>query len=134
MIDIESDVVAQVQTNVRTSYPSLTVYSEYLRKPASFPHVTLIEMSNTSYMPTATSGYANNHARLMFSMEVFSNKRNGKKAEAEHIANLVDETMIGLGFARTMKQPIANLEDATIYRIVARYQAVVSESGTIHPI
>jgi len=39
--------------------------------------------------------------------------------------------MAGLGFTRTVKTAIPNLENATIYRMVGRYKAVVSKNKTI---
>jgi len=134
MIDIEPSVISAVQTSVRTSYPTLTVYPEYIRIPASFPHITVIEGDNRSYSPSATSGFANNHAVVMYTVDVYSNRKNAKKAEAKAIMALADSAMLALGFFRISNQPLPNVADSTIYRIVARYRAVVSASETIHPI
>ena len=134
MIDIEKQVISVVQTSVRTQYPLLTVYTEYIRQPSSFPHISLQEMDNSSYLQSATSGYADNHNRVMYQLEVYSNKKTGRKTEANAIYDLADSALMGLGFVRVAKTPLPNLDDSTIYRIVGRYRAVVSKSDTIHPI
>jgi hypothetical protein len=63
----------------------------------------------------------------MYEVNVYSNKTIGKKSECKEIAAIIDEQMLALGFARTMLQPIPNLDDATIYRMVGRYSAIISK-------
>ena len=60
---------------------------------------------------------------------MYSDKANGKKAEARAIADLVDKTMQGMKFTRTFYQPLPNL-DRTIYRITLRWEAVAGEPIT----
>ena len=64
-------------------------------------------------------------------MNAYSNKATTKKSECKAIIAAVDEIMIGLGFTRNTKTPI-NLDEATKYRIFARYTAVVSKNKTIY--
>jgi hypothetical protein len=66
-----------------------------------------------------------NHANLMYQVDIFSNLTSGKKAECKKILKVVDEKMSEMGFVRILCEPIENLEDATIYRITARYNAIV---------
>ena len=61
----------------------------------------------------------------MYEINVYSNRQNGRKKECRNILNVADETIVGLGFTRTMLSPVPNLADATIYRLTARYQAVI---------
>ena len=72
-----------------------------------------------------------NHSTLMYEVNVYSNKKTGKKTECKKIITLVDEAMSALGFTRIMLQPIPNMDDATIYRMTARYRAVVSKDKVI---
>lgn len=57
----------------------------------------------------------------MYEVNVFSNKTGYKKSEAKAIMDTIDDQFAALGFTRTMCNPVSNLQDATIYRIVARY-------------
>ena len=131
MIDIENMVFNAVATDIRTEYPDSYVVGEYVKTPPRFPCVSLIEMDNQSYQRTEDSGGSENHASLMYEINIYSNKTTGKKAECKAIASLIDERMLALGFARTMLQPIPNLDDATIYRMVGRYSAVISKNKEI---
>ena len=78
MINIESEVFDHVANAVRTAYPSVFMSSEYILAPSQFPHVSLIEMSNTAYDRTQTSGDLENHASLMYEVNIYSNKKSGK--------------------------------------------------------
>lgn len=132
MIDIENEVFNAVATEVRTKYPGIYIVGEYVKTPPKFPCVSLVEMDNQSYQVTEDSGSSENHAVLMYEANVYSNKTTGKKSECKAIAALIDERMLALGFARTMLQPIPNLDDATIYRMVSRYSATVSKNKVIY--
>lgn len=60
---------------------------------------------------------------VMFEINVYSNKSEGKKTECKSIAKAIDEKMFSMNFRRLAFTPVPNLEDATIYRIIARYSA-----------
>lgn len=132
MIDIENEVFNTVASVVRAAYPGIYVVGEYVKTPPKFPCVSLVEMDNQSYQATEDSGSSENHASVMYEVNIYSNKSVGKKSECKAIAALIDERMLALGFARTMLQPIPNLDDATIYRMVGRYSAVISKNKSVY--
>jgi len=132
MIDIENEVCNTVAAVVRAAYPGIYMVGEYVKTPPKFPCVSLVEMDNQSYQATEDSGSSENHASVMYEVNIYSNKSVGKKSECKAIAALIDERMLALGFARTMLQPIPNLDDATIYRMVGRYSAVISKNKSVY--
>lgn len=132
MINVENEIFDRVAKIVRESYPSVFISGEYIRSPSKFPFVSLIEMSNTAYDRTQTSDSLENHASLMYEVNVYSNKTKGKKSECKAIAALIDSELATLGFSRTMLQPIPNMDDATIYRMTGRYTAVISKDKAIY--
>lgn len=132
MIDCENEIFSTVAKVVQTAYPSVFISSEYVRTPSKFPFVSLVEMSNTAYDKTQSSGGLENHASLMYEVNVYSNKTSGKKSECKAIAALIDNELATLGFSRTMLQPIPNMDDATIYRMTGRYTAVISKDKAIY--
>ena len=132
MIDFENDIFNAVATVVREKYPDIYMVGEYVKTPPKFPFVSLVEMDNQSYQRTEDSGSSENHVSVMYEVNVYSNKTVGKKSECKAIAALIDEQMLALGFARTMLQPIPNLDDATIYRMVGRYSAIISKNKVIY--
>ena len=131
MINVENEIFSKIAESVRAAYPTVFMSGEYVRTPSKFPFVSLIEMSNTAYDRTQTSGDLENHASLMYEVNVYSNKQSGKKSECKAIAALIDTEFAALGFTRTMLQPIPNMDDATIYRMTGRYTAVISKDKAI---
>ena len=132
MINIENEVYSTVSEKVRAKVSDIYMSGEYVKSPPSFPAVSLVEMSNNVYRNTQTSEGNENHASIMYEVNVYSNKTYGKKTECKTIMSIIDEEMTNLGFSRTMMQPIPNMDDATIYRITARYTAVVSKNNIIY--
>ena len=133
MIDIENIVVNKVIEELTNVFENITVSSEETKVPASFPAVFILEKSNTIYLDSRDEN-KENHANIMIQADIYDNDISSKKSNCKAIAAHLDEVMQSIGFTRTMCEPIANLEDATIYRITARYTAVVSKlmEGDIH--
>lgn len=132
MIDIESDVYDIVYKRAVKQFPHLFMTGEYVKSPSSFPCASLVEADNAAYLKTQSSDSVENHAEVMFELNVYSNKTKGRKAECREIMVFLDGIMGSLGFTRTMMNPVPNLNDATIYRILARYKAVVSTDKIIY--
>ena len=132
MINVESEIFNIVAKAVRAVYPDIYITGEYVKSPPKFPCVSLIEMDNSVYARTQTNSSVENHAELMYELNVYSNKKSGKKSECKAIAELIDNELAALDFSRTMLQPIPNMDDATIHRMLGRYRAVVSKDKTIY--
>lgn len=131
MIDLESDVFDAVAVILREAYPGIIVSSEYDSSPVSFPAVTIMEADNSVYQRMRTTAIEN-AVQLMYEVNVYSNKIGYKKIEAKSIMNTIDSEFERLGFTRTMCNPIPNLQDATIYRLTARYEAVADKDFWIY--
>ena len=131
MIDIESTVFNRVATKVREQFPDIYMTGEYVKSPSSFPAVSLVEMDNATRTDTIDSGSNENHANVMYEVNVYSNKATGKKSECKDIIALIDEEMLALGFARNTLTPVPNMNDSTIYRMVGRYRATISAKHEI---
>lgn len=131
MIDIEYEVFDAVVKSLSKKYPKLNAASEYVSSPAAFPHLSLYEADNVVYERTQSGENTENHAVVMYEANIYSNKASRKKQECKNIAADLDETMARMGFTRIMLNQIPNLNDASIYRITARYTAVVSKNKTI---
>ena len=131
MINVENEIFDIVAQAVRAVYPDIYITGEYIQSPPQFPCVSLIEMDNAVYTRTQTDSSVENHSELMYELNVYSNKTSGKKSECKSIVALIDNEMAALGFSRIMLQPIPNMDDATIYRMVGRYRAVASKDKMI---
>ena len=131
MIDVEKEIFNIVAKAVKNAYPGIYITGEYVKSPPSFPAVSLVEMDNSAYTGTQTSDSVENHAELMYEVNVYSNKKSGKKSECKSIMALIDNELAVLGFNRAMLQPIPNMDDATIYRMTGRYRGVASKDKMI---
>ena len=131
MINIENEVFDRVATKVKEVFPDIFMTGEYVNSPASFPAVSLVEMDNVTRVETIDSGSNENHANVMYEVNVYSNKIAGKKSECRAILALIDEEMLAMGFSRVAMTPVPNEYDSTIYRMVGRYRAAVSSSHHI---
>ena len=132
MINIENDVFTIVAEALRAQFPGIYVTGEYVTIPASFPAVMLVEADNYVVRQGSTTRIED-FVQVMYSLSVFSNKTVGKKSEAKAIADFSDEELRKLGFTRISRTQVPNYADATIYRLEARYEAVVgdgAEDGT----
>ena len=131
MIDIENEVFDRVATRVREQFPNIFMVGEYVKSPSSFPAVSLMEMDNAIRASTVDSGSNENHADVMYEVNVYSNKTTGKKSECKAIMALIDTEMTAMGFVRVTLTPVPNEYDSTIYRMVGRYRAAVSTDHKI---
>ena len=131
MIDIENQIFGKISTALRAEFDPIFVSGELVKAPATFPAVYIEEKANNAYQRTQDSGSLENHVSLMYEINVYSNKQVGKKSECKAIFAVIDNEFQKIGFTRIMKEPVANLEDGTIYRMIGRYTAVVSVGGII---
>ena len=131
MIDIENDVFSEVAKKVREKFSNIFVTGEYVKSPSSFPCVSLVEIDNATFRNSQTTDSQENHVAVSYEVNVYSNKTKGKKAECKEIIAFIDEVLMSLNFTRIMLEPVPNQNDATIYRMLGRYRAVVSRNKTI---
>lgn len=126
--DIETDVFDAVATTLEAKYGDIFVTGEYVHAPEFFPAVSIIEEDNAAYLP-ALDTEGSHHSQLMYEVNVYSNLKIGRKAQAKEIMQTIDEKMSALGFARLSRQPMTlpNAE-TSIYRMNARYRTVVDEN------
>lgn len=126
MIDIENYLFDKVVNAVLAQYPDCSYYSVETSVPSNFPCITMEEIENEVYTDSMDSSNLENHARISFEINVFSNLESGKKEQAKAICNIVDGIMAENNFVRDFYSPTPNI-DRTIYRITLRYTGIVSK-------
>lgn len=123
MIDIENQIYTPIAKALRGKFSGLTVSGEYVNAPSGFPYVSIVEQDNFTTQAHLDSGNTEAFATLMYEVNVYSNKSTAKKAECREIISFIDTFMYQKNFRRISLAPVPNLENATIYRLVARYRA-----------
>lgn len=132
MIDLETEIFNEVSVKVREKYPDIFMTGEYVKTPPSFPCVSLVEIDNATFRNSQTTEGHENHVAVTYEVNVYSNKTSGKKAECKELAAFIDEQLLELNFTRIMLEPVPNQDEATIYRMLGRYRAVISKNKTIY--
>lgn len=132
MIDYLNEIFTAVATPVRANHPGVSMSGEYVRKPSKFPCVALDETQNVTIGNLMDSSHEEKHAGLTYRLQVFSNKKSGKKAEARAIFATADKVLLGMGFQRVTYTTTPELYESTIYSITATYEAVVDANGVIY--
>ena len=125
MIDIENEVFNRVANTLRGRFNGISVYGERVESPSSFPSVSIVEDDNSPAVGTTSlTADTEKAATLMYSVDIYSAKQSGKKAEAKDIREVIDTEMREMGFTRTYSNPTPNI-DRTIYRFTLRYTRIM---------
>ncbi len=131
MIDCEAKVFQACADAFRAAYPNGFIAGEYVSQPPKFPAVMVVEMDNNVDERAIDNGNVENAVNVMYQVDVYSNINKGKKAQAKAIVALIDEVLAQYRFIRTFCNPIQNMNDATIYRMTARYRRRITDTETM---
>lgn len=131
MIDVEAKVFQKCADAFRAAYPNGYIAPEYVSKPPKFPAVSVVEMDNNVDERAIDNGSIENAVNVMYQVDVYSNLNTGKKAQTKAIIALIDEVLAQYRFVRTFCNPIQNMNDATIYRMTARYRRRITDTETM---
>ena len=127
MINIESQVFEKVISALEAISSSIDVKSVTTYEPSVFPCVCIEEADNSVYEGTRDSSTIENHATLMYEVNIYSNKSYGAKAECKSLLATVDATLAGYNFTRISSGPSPlTINNPMKYRITARYEVVSS--------
>lgn len=134
MIDCESEVYTRVATVLREEFPGINVTGEYVPSPSAFPHVSITMSDNVVVRSLQTSGDRESITEMVFEVNIYSNKTDGRKTECKAVLKKIDEVMFSMNMFRIAMTPmpvnmyrmstatVPTLEDTAIYRIVSRYR------------
>nr|DAF27263.1 MAG TPA: hypothetical protein [Caudoviricetes sp.]DAP98567.1 MAG TPA: hypothetical protein [Caudoviricetes sp.] len=124
MIDIERKVYTPIADALRKRFPGISVSGEYVNAPPKFPYVSIVEQDNHPTVSHLDSSNTERYATVMYEVNVYSDKAGKKKTVCREIMGVIDEMLYGKNFTRISMFPVPNMENGTIYRLTARYEAV----------
>ena len=130
MIDFSNEIFNAVAKHLRSLYKGIQVKGEYVSTPAKFPTVTIDEISNVPVH--LDSAKTNKYADVVYRVQVFSNKANGKRAEAREIYKSVDEKLMEIGFFAKSYTSTPTIYNSEVYTITATYGGVIGSDGVIY--
>lgn len=125
MIDIESIIFDTVKSAILSKFPNAFVESTYVERPSSFPCVSLVEFDSVANSRTIEISGEIKHENLTYESTIYTDGK-GMKTKAKQIADIIDTAMSNMGFRRTMRSQIPNIE-RTIYRVIMRFSGTVSQ-------
>lgn len=131
MVDIESQIFTALAEEIRKKFKGAMVSGEYVAAPSKFPYVSIVEQDNYISPENMDTSDEERFASVLYEVNVYSNKVSGKKTECRKIMELVDRMLYRMNFTRISMTPVPNMENATIYRLVARYTAK-TDGNTIY--
>lgn len=130
MIDYSFEIFNAVAIDLRAAYEGIKVVGEYVASPTVFPTVTIDEISNVPvHMDSAVQ---NKYAQVTYRVQVFSNLRTGKRAEARKIYSRVDEKLQVLGLYAISYSTTPAIYNSEVYCITATYGAVIDRNGAVY--
>lgn len=128
---MESAIFTRMANALREQFPGITVSGEYQNAPVRFPFVSLVEADSYVYRRAHAGADREEYTAVLYVVNVYANKAGEKKSECRKILHFMDEMLYGMNFTRISMNPVPNLEDGTIYRLNARYEAV-TDGTTIY--
>lgn len=134
MIDAEKAIYNEIISSLlaRDDLPDFSHSGEYVQAPATFPHISVVEMDNSTDRGTRSSGCGETCAVLTYEITTVSNKINGKKQECRKLAGAADEIMLDMNFRRISLKPVPNLLSGSVYRMVGRYEVMIDAHGRLY--
>lgn len=123
MIDIENYVYTTVRNAIKAYNSGISVSGTYIDIPSKFPHVSIEETDNASLASALSTSERERAANVTFTVNIYTNTATAK-SDAKAIAVVVNDAFTDIGFVRSMKQEMPNI-DRTVYRLTMRFQATV---------
>lgn len=123
MIDIESAELTKVQTAI--SSLCTNIGSADSTTTTVLPYLQFVQKDNPIYNPTSTYDNKENHVQPMIQIDVYTKDTLYK---AKQIMKLADTQMATDGWKRIFGPQPISLQNP--FHLVARYQAIVTETST----
>lgn len=132
MFDIERQIFTTAANAVITTYTTCRVVNAFIYAPEQFPCVSIVMSDDGTNARMRDSSKNDNFRDITLTVDVYSNKQNGKKTEAEAIMQIVIDTLFPLNFNMVSCKPNSNINNASNYRITATFTATVDSNGHIY--
>lgn len=130
MIDFSNEIFSEVAESLRSTFKGIIVKGEYVDIPSQFPTVTIDEIRNVPF--SVDTAKQNKYASVTYRIQVFSNKEDGKRAEARKIYSHIDELLQKYNLICESFTTTPTIYNAEIYSITATLSGVVSRDGVFY--
>lgn len=125
MIDVSNRVLANIKTYVAEICKNVSNYSS--KSPPAFPAVSVVQIDNSDACMDLEN--SENAVKSVIEIQCYSNKN---ITESRNIINQCCDAMRQMGYIRAYgPKHIENPSDTNIYRMVARFNRLVSSVNEI---
>ena len=124
MIDKENEIFTRVYERVIEQFPTIEMDTSYQAIPSKFPHVSLYQMDSYTPRDKMDNAVHPKYVAITFEAQVYANNVKTKKMQAKKIMAIINDAMEEMNFRRIILTPTPNLNDASIYRLTARFEGV----------
>lgn len=134
MIRIEGYIFETLSKPLRENFKPIFIMGETPDENVQFPMVIIEEQFNNTYQPTYDSSLLENHTKVIYLINIYSNLTRGKKKQVQNIADIINKELLKLNFKRVNYQSLSNHSGATVHRVVMRYEAIIGKDFKIYSI
>lgn len=129
MIDFSNPIFNRIAEKVWEIHgKGVEVVGEYVDIPSKFPCVAIDEINNT---PAEIDSGMQKYAAVTYRVQVFSNKRSGKRAEAREIYSTVADEMYNMNLIGKTYTTTPDVYRANIYQIRGTFEGAIRNDGMI---
>lgn len=130
MINNASEIFTRTTTALKEADSQVQTSSVYKNAPSSYPFVSIEMIGNDVYERGRDSKGIENFAVITYELNVICNG-NTRMSRAWKLLEVADNLLKSIGFVRVQSRPIQD-QNETLYRIVARYEGVVSSDLKVY--
>lgn len=132
MFEKQREIFTTVANAILADYPTCRVTNSFVYAPPEFPCVAIVLSDDGTNYGMRDSSKQDNFRDITITVDVYSNKTDGKKTEAETLMQKVQDTLFPLNFKMVSCKPFGNINNATNYRITATFVATIDGEGTLY--
>ena len=132
MFDFEREIFTTAANAVLATYSTCRILNAFIYAPDKFPCVSIVMSDDGTNTRMRDSSGNDNFRDITITVDVFSNKTDGKKTEAEAIMQIIIDTLFPLNFNMVSCKPASNNNNASYYKLTATFIATVDGNGTIY--
>lgn len=126
MIDIENLVFDKFYDQMSILHPEANITAGYDEHTAKYPCVVVQQTNSQPYRDSATDECSENHSRVTFEIEVYSDQANTGRSQCSTLLNDADDIMQSMKFRRIHLNRPLNV-NRTLWRRYARYEVIVGK-------
>ena len=132
MFEIQREIFTDIANRVLEAKPDCNITNSFEYMPEVFPTVSIVLSGDGTTPNTRDSSGTEKFRDITLTVDVFSNKVEGKKTEAESLMQVVQDRAYALNFNMVSCIPNSNISNASIYRLTATFTATVGHDGSLY--